>query len=432
MELNRPTAPPESRDYAVMLTYYTALLWTVISRFKKEIGIWDVHTHLFLAAFGGLNLWGFDELVTYHYLVAEFFKTKPKIKKKAFFALPKSEQADLIWQALFVERSPVSEACLGVVTTLVALGLSPKDSTPDQMREYFRGTTFEAHRAKIFEISGVRKVTGTDDPLHPDEAPVWERGFDRDPAHGHVCRLDSALMKWPAGVAKIQALGYEVTPDIDDPKTLDELRRFIREQAQRRNAEYLPISLPPDINFRTHETGILLRKAAFPVAEELGIPAALMIGVERDWEPDLELAGDGVGMANVRQLVDVCRAHNKVEFMVWGLSRENQHQLIVIDRKIDNLHMVGFWWFLNNEPLVTEGLSQRFALLGLSHRLQNSDARVWDQLIYKWQHFWEWLVPILAARYARLATRNWLTTEEEMLRDLRIVLPPDQLFWRRN
>src|SRR6266699_118631 len=35
----------------------------------------DVHTHLFSPAFGNLGLWGIDELLTYHYLEAEFFRS---------------------------------------------------------------------------------------------------------------------------------------------------------------------------------------------------------------------------------------------------------------------------------------------------------------------------------------------------------------------
>jgi hypothetical protein len=41
----------------------------------------DIHTHLFAPAFGKLGLWGIDELLTYHYLEAEFFRssdTKPE------------------------------------------------------------------------------------------------------------------------------------------------------------------------------------------------------------------------------------------------------------------------------------------------------------------------------------------------------------------
>jgi hypothetical protein len=34
----------------------------------------DIHTHLYAPSFGKLGLWGIDELLTYHYLEAEFFR----------------------------------------------------------------------------------------------------------------------------------------------------------------------------------------------------------------------------------------------------------------------------------------------------------------------------------------------------------------------
>src|SRR5271157_449185 len=68
----------------------------------------DVHTHLFTPSLGSLGLWGIDELITYHYLEAELFRSSP-VKPAQYFALSKVEQADLIWKTLFVENPPVSE-----------------------------------------------------------------------------------------------------------------------------------------------------------------------------------------------------------------------------------------------------------------------------------------------------------------------------------
>jgi hypothetical protein len=42
----------------------------------------DLHTHLLPPSHGGLMLWGVDELLTYHYLIAEFFQTAPKYAKQ--------------------------------------------------------------------------------------------------------------------------------------------------------------------------------------------------------------------------------------------------------------------------------------------------------------------------------------------------------------
>src|SRR5689334_9661714 len=82
----------------------------------------DIHTHLYDPAFGGLLLWGIDELLVYHYLVAESFRYFDMPFEK-FWMLPKSRQAELIWNTLFIRNSPVSESCRGVLTTLHALGL---------------------------------------------------------------------------------------------------------------------------------------------------------------------------------------------------------------------------------------------------------------------------------------------------------------------
>src|SRR5258708_6227308 len=78
--------------------------------------VYDIHTHLYEPAFGDLLLWGIDELLVYHYLVAESFRHHDLGYEK-FWSLSKVEQADLIWKGLFIEHSPVSEACHGVLTT---------------------------------------------------------------------------------------------------------------------------------------------------------------------------------------------------------------------------------------------------------------------------------------------------------------------------
>ena len=85
----------------------------------------DIHTHLYDPAFKELLLWGIDDLLVYHYLVSEAFRYLDLPCDK-FWSLSKTSQADLIWDALFLQHSPVSEACRGVLTTLHALGLEVK------------------------------------------------------------------------------------------------------------------------------------------------------------------------------------------------------------------------------------------------------------------------------------------------------------------
>src|SRR5436190_4979432 len=82
----------------------------------------DVHTHLYEPVFKDLLLWGIDDLLVYHYLIAESLRFVDLPYEK-FWSLSKTEQAELIWHALFIEHSPVSEACRGVLTALHLLGL---------------------------------------------------------------------------------------------------------------------------------------------------------------------------------------------------------------------------------------------------------------------------------------------------------------------
>jgi hypothetical protein len=85
--------------------------------------------------------------------------------------------------------------------------------------------------------------------------------------------------------------------------------------------------------------------------------------------------------------------------MVSLLSRENQHELCVYARKFGNLLPFGCWWFLNNPSIVEEITRERLEMLGTSFIPQHSDARVLEQLIYKWRNTRRTIAPILARAY---------------------------------
>ena len=46
----------------------------VVSQTVRETSVYDIHTHLYDPAFGELLLWGIDDQLVYHYLVAEAFR----------------------------------------------------------------------------------------------------------------------------------------------------------------------------------------------------------------------------------------------------------------------------------------------------------------------------------------------------------------------
>jgi len=86
----------------------------------------DVHTHLFPAAFNEFCLYGIDELLTYHYLTAETFRSA-KIAVDQFWQMSKTDQADLVWRTLFVENTPASEAARGIISVLDFFGLDTRE-----------------------------------------------------------------------------------------------------------------------------------------------------------------------------------------------------------------------------------------------------------------------------------------------------------------
>jgi hypothetical protein len=97
----------------------------------------DMHTHLYPPAFGKLGLWGIDELLTYHYLEAEFFRFT-HMTPEQYWSLSKRDQADAIWRVLFVENSPISEATRGIVAVLQAFDLPTNAPDLDEARSLFQ------------------------------------------------------------------------------------------------------------------------------------------------------------------------------------------------------------------------------------------------------------------------------------------------------
>ncbi len=151
----------------------------------------DIHTHLFAPAFGSLALWGIDHLLTYHYLEAELFRSA-RIRPEAYWALGLTQRADLVWKTLFVENNPISEATRGVIAVLDAFGLATSARTLEPYRQFFREQNLEHHIARVFKLAGIESVVMTNDPLDPEEAPLWD-SLARDVRFHAALRLDRLL-----------------------------------------------------------------------------------------------------------------------------------------------------------------------------------------------------------------------------------------------
>jgi hypothetical protein len=62
--------------------------------------------------------------------------------------------------------------------------------------------------------------------------------------------------------------------------------------------------------------------------------------------------------------------------------------------------------------------AERLELLGLSFVPQHSDARVLDQLVYKWRHSRQVIGEVLADKFADLWRSGWPVGRPEIERDV--------------
>ena len=389
-----------------------------------ETPVMDIHTHLYSADFKERLLWGVDQLLVYHYLTAEYFRQGERSYDE-FWSMDDAGRADLVWQALFVDRMPVSEAASGVITALNRLGLSPAiyGRDLDAYRAAWADKTAAAQVNDVLAAAKVKTIVMTNDPFDTVERAVWLAGGCTDDRFQSALRIDKLLLDWPSAAIELRSLGYDVAADdpsaLSQEATLAEVRRFLREWCGRIGALYIMASLPGDVHYPATDEALtaLLDGAVVPVCLELGLPLALMVGVRRQVNPALRLAGDMSMHADLGLLERLCLRYPDLQLLVTVLARENQHELAVMARKFRNLTLFGCWWFLHTESMIREMTAFRTELLGTSYIPQHSDCRVLEQLVNKWDHSRSIIAGVLYDKYARLHQDGWLVSENDIRRD---------------
>ncbi|CAA7602624.1 Glucuronate isomerase [Acididesulfobacillus acetoxydans] len=403
---------------------------TWLERVKQvvfETPVLDMHTHLFPRRFVKLALSGVDELLTYHYLIAETLRILP-LGYDEYWSLDRERQAELIWKTLFVERTPVSEAARGVITVLKRFGLPTEGKSLDDIRRGWPNPSDGDYAEKILDLAGVKQVVMTNDPFDPQEREIWLAAGPMESYFLAALRLDPLLNDYQSLSGKLNNWGYRAGSALTE-ETVAELRRFLNEWIERMKAVYVAVSLPETFSFPDSSVrSTLLTEVVLPVCRAKDLPLAMMIGVKRGVNPALREAGDSVGKADIRAVERLCAGFPHNKFMVTMLSRENQHELTVTGRKFRNLMVFGSWWFLNNPSLVGEITRMRLELLGTSFIPQHSDARILEQLIYKWIHSKQVIAKVLAEKYGDLSEAGWPVSEEDIRRDVEALFAGN--FWR--
>ena len=366
--------------------------------------IFDLHTHLFPPKHEGYFLLGFKNLLNYHYLIAELL-TATNIDASTFYSYNDEKKASIIWSELFEKRTPVSEACAGVLSILKELNIEINNkSFLSICDEYDKKIQSDKN---IFELSNVSSLVMTNNPFDLDEWSLFNTNDWDKKIYLSSLRLDDLILEYEETLKKAK----------DQISNQDNIIvTYLEKCYSQSNPVYAAVSLNLETFHKIFQDS--LWKDILVWLENKNLPLSLMLGVKRAVNKDFGLAGDGIGDINLKELSNLCNMFPKNKFLVTCLSLNDQHELTVLARKHPNLKIFGFWWFMNQPTIIKQILKMRIDMLGFSFIPQHSDARVSDQLIYKWSHFKKILHPILLEYYQDLLDKNFSISENILQRDI--------------
>ena len=392
-------------------------LGSLVERVVLKTPAHDIHTHLYAPAFGGLLRWGIDELLTYHSLVAEGFRHWDLPYEK-YWELDRASQAELIWTTLFLQSSPVSEACRSVLTTLHALGVGAATRDLSAIRRWYASHHVEGLLLRVMDLAGVRTICMANSPFDGRERAVWDRGETQDRRFTSALRIDALLHDWPSAARQLNGWGYQVDADLAGG-SCTEARRFLADWSRRIGPLYLAAALPPEFDYPAGTPmARMIDEVVLPHCAEHNQPLALIPGVRRAVNPALRQAGDTAERADLAAYERMIAAHPRHKFMLTALARENHHELCLLARKFRNLHVFGCSWLAGVPSLFEETTRMRVELLGLSMTPHHSNARVLEQLVSRWSHARQVIADVLKSKYLALAAAGWTVTEAEVTRDV--------------
>ncbi len=414
---------------AFVQTVSKSNLSQVLNAAIQRTPIIDFHTHLFTPCHGTICWWGIDDLLTYHYLVTEAF-LHLKMKPDSFYNLPKKIQAELVWKNLFIDRTPMSESCRGVLTCLSHLGFDPSERDLEKIRSFYRQFNVGSFIEKVFKIANIKYVYMTNDPLDPDEREVWKKCHIDDPRFRKALRVDNFFRNADFSKHVLTSEGFPYESSLNK-KSMANIRRFFEKWADLINPEYVAASLPPDFEYpsKTNPYTKIVREVLLPIARDRSIPIALMIGVRRLVNPPMRAAGDGSGIANIRAVENLCLENPALRFFCTMIARENQSELAITALKFPNMKVFGCWWFMNNPGFIEEITRMRMELLGTGFIPQHSDCRVIDQLLYKWDHSKQVIGKVLEEKYRMLLYTGYALSEDSIKADVKLLLSDNVANW---
>ena len=230
--------------------------------------VYDLHTHLYPAGFGPFMLWGIDELLTYHYLIAEIDPRLADSVREVLGDDPADSRRSSSGRRSSSSRAPISEACRGVVTALHKLGLDLSSKSLSDYREWYASQKPEDFVDTVFKLANVHTVVMTNDALDPKEREIWLAGRRAIRASRACCGSTRCCSVGPASPTRMRGYGYQVGADLG-AESMKEIRRFLNEWIDRMKALYVAVSLTPTWRYPDDSpTTRVIEEAILPVMRE--------------------------------------------------------------------------------------------------------------------------------------------------------------------
>ena len=373
-----------------------------ILKIINQTSIVDIHTHLFPQSHKPYFLSGSDDIFNYHYLTAEFLSSS-KFNPISFFKFSKTKRAELVWQYLFVDNTPISEASIGVVKILNFLKINNYKSKNYTLIKKKLDKNKINHKLILKKLN-IKKVVMTNNPFNNKEWSLfknknWDRKFYKT-----SIRLDDLFSK-----------KFE---NKFNKKTLYE---FINKKFIESKPSYFALSLNGK-NIMKFFNSDYMTKIIIPFLIKKKLPLMLLTGVRRSVNSTFQDGGDGIGDEKIDFLENIIKKYKKINFLVTHLSDVSQYKLIVLSRKLPNLTLFGFWWFLNQDNYVKKYLKVKISLLGYNFIAQHSDARVFEHLIYKWSDFKDNLAEVMFEKYKKLQDAGYDLNTSQVQKDMNLLL----------
>ena len=363
----------------------------------NNIEVSDIHTHLFPQAHKKYFLSGLDELLNYHYLTTEFLSSSG-FDPKRFFSLKKRKRAELVWNFLFLNNSPVSEACRGILKIMKFLKIrNYENKNYKSVLKKFNSKKYNTN--EILKKLRIKKIVMTNNPFDKDEWKLFKnKNWDKNIYKSSI-RLDDLF-------------------NSNIKYSNNELKKFILKCIKISNPSYFAVSVDGE-NIKKIFITNYMKKVILPILLEKKLPLMILIGVKRGINKDFKEGGDGIGNENCETLEKIVKENKGIKFLVTHLSDVPQYRLIVLSRKLSNLKLFGFWWYLNQKKMITSILDQKINLLGLNFIAQHSDARVFEQLIYKWISFKEILCDVFFEKYTQIMKEGYNISLSQIKNDMK-------------